>query len=105
MLLDDYLKYAIPYIEKIGYKKHPHIGANNNIYLLIEKDGFINIYLDKHINGEIIHFQKCFNDDFNYEKIINEYFYNVDVFLTFVKKTHLKNIRREKIKKINERVR
>lgn len=102
MLLDDYLKYAIPYIEKIGYKKHPHVGENN-IYLLIEKDGFINIYLDKHINREIIHFQKCFNNDFNYKKIINEYFYNVDDFLTFVRKTHLKNIRREKIKKINER--
>jgi len=101
MLYDDYIKYVIPFIEKTGYIKHPHIKVNCTSYLLTEKEGYINIYLDKHINRDIIHFQKCFNDDPNFQKIINEYFYNVDDLITFVKKFHIKNIRLQKLKKLN----
>ena len=100
MLNDDYIKYAIPSIEKLGYIKHP-LGSDS--YLLSEKDGYINIYLDKHINREVIHFQKCFNNDTNFKKIINEYFYNVDDLINFVTKFHIKNIRLQKLKKLNEK--
>lgn len=102
MLNDDYIKYVTPYIQKLGYIKHPYVG-NNGMYLRMEKDGFINIFLDQHINREVIHFQKCFNNDHDYKKVINEYFYNVDDLITFVTKFHIKINRLQKIKKLNER--
>lgn len=103
MLREDLIKYGIPIIEKFGYIKHPNLKINNETnYLLTEIDGYINICMDLDMNKDVIWFQKCFYGDVELEKVINEYFYTVNDFITFIKNFHIKIERCKKLEKINK---
>jgi len=81
---------VINFVESIGYTRL------DNYYVIVEKDGYINVSFCK--IPYLIGFHKNFF--YHVKKDINEIFYNFEDFQKFMESYHKKKCRKLKIKKI-----